>query len=124
MTEGLKRKDDRHGSPARHAVVGCALALTAALLGYTAWQAATAPAEAVPRAEADAPEDEGAGRSVVVRLWNDGGVGILLATVEVRCGDSTQTLEFDHVPAGGKRSGRAACAEGEPEARVVAWTEA
>lgn len=125
MTTRMKARDDRQAtSPAQQAVMGAALLLTAGLLGYTAWQAWTAPAEAMPRAEVGEVVEDERGRSVVVRFWNDGGVGVLRATVEVTCGEAAETLEFEHVPANGRQVGIVRCDEGEPRARVVAWAQA
>jgi len=100
--------------------------LIVATLGYVGWQAAVTTADGVPTATVEAiepmpaPDDDR--RQVTVRLDNQDGTGLSSVQVAVRCGDSERSLAFEHVPAGGRRTGTVVCPAGTaPISEVVAW---
>jgi len=71
------------------------------------------------RADAGPDDDR---RQVTVRLDNQDGTGLSSVQVAVRCGDSERSLAFEHVPAGGRRTGTVVCPAGTaPISEVVAW---
>jgi hypothetical protein len=109
------------------AIVAASVLLVAATLGYVAWQAAVTPEEGVPRATVERvePMPDSDRQRVTVELDNRRGVGLATTTVVVRCGDTERTLAFEHVPAGGGRTGTVVCpADTDPRAIVGTWVEA
>jgi len=95
-------------------------------LATSGWQAAVTTADGVPTATVEAiepmpaPDDDR--RQVTVRLDNQDGTGLSSVQVAVRCGDSERSLAFEHVPAGGRRTGTVVCPAGTaPISEVVAW---
>lgn len=101
------------------------VAVTVLLFGYVAWQAATVPADGVPEATVTGVETTGDGRvAVEVELTNAGRTGLESVSVGVDCAE--EEIDFQHVPANGRRSGVVVCPAGteEPSAEVNSWIEA
>ena len=107
------------------AVSVIAVLLVASTLGYVLWQASatTEVAEPTARVESVEPMDDGR-LAVTVELGNRRGPGLESSRVAVRCGDTARAVEFEHVPADGRRTATVTCPRGtEPEAVVETWME-
>lgn len=109
------------------AIVVASVLLLVATLGYVGWQATVTTADGVPTATVEAiepmPASDDDRLRVTVRLDNRRGTGLSSVQVGVECGDAGRSLAFEHVPAGGSRTGTVVCPAGtEPIAEVVTWT--
>lgn len=111
------------------AIVVASVLLVLGTLGYVGWQATGTTADGVPSATVERVEPmpgPDADRSRVrVRLDNRRGTGLATVSVAVHCGDAERSLSFEHVPAGGHRTGTVVCPGGSTAvAEVVSWQEA
>jgi hypothetical protein len=109
------------------AVVAASALLIALTLGYVLWQATVTAEVANPTARVDSVEQLDGGRlRVGVTLDNRDGPGLTSTRVAVRCGDGGEReIAFEHVPAGGVRTGTVTCPSGsDPEAVAETWVEA
>lgn len=107
-------------------VVGASVLLIAVTLGFVLWQASVASEVATPTASIESVDPLSDGRlRVTVVLDNRRGPGLTSVQLAVRCGDTEHELAFEHVPAGGRRTGTVTCAPGtDPEAVVETWVTA
>lgn len=105
------------------AVIVASVAFTVLLFSTAVWYAATGPTGVNPSARVTDTQRRGDGVAVTVELVNVGDVGLVQTTVEVTCADRSAQLQFENVPAGGRRTGTVVCPSGgtDPEASVVNW---
>lgn len=126
--DDLRREDVRgKTSAAEKAVTAASLLLTLALFAYVGWQGWTAPAEGEPEAMLGTVEATPEGDALVtVHLVNHARAGLREAGVEVHCGDAPIEVQFQHVPAEGRRSATVRCPPGtiEPRVEVAYWIQA
>lgn len=109
------------------AVVVVSVLLIASTLGYVLWQASVTAEVANPRVNVQSiePVDGGEHLHVTVELDNRRGPGLASTQVAVECGGTEREVEFEHVPAGGRRTATVTCPPGsEPEAVVETWKDA
>lgn len=125
-----ERGDDEQSDGAallERVVVAVSVLLIASTLGYVLWQASVTTEVADPEVNIQSIETmEGGERlRVTVELDNRRGPGLALTQVAVECGGTEHEMEFEHVPAGGRRTGTVTCPAGsEPEAIVETWKDA
>jgi len=110
-------------------IVVASVLLVLGTLGFVGLQAVGTTADGVPSATVERVEPmpgPDADRSQIhVRLDNRRGTGLSTVSVTVRCDDATRSLSFEHVPAGGHRTGTVVCPDGSTAvAEVVTWQEA
>lgn len=111
------------------AIVVASVLLVLGTLVFVGLQATGTTANGVPSATVEGVEPmpgPDADRSQVrVRLDNRRGAGLSTVSVTVHCGDAVRSLSFEHVPAGGHRTGTVVCpGDSTPVAEVVSWKAA
>lgn len=108
-------------------VVAVSVLLIASTLGYVLWQASVTTEVADPEVNIKSVETMTGGERlrVTVELDNRRGPGLASTQVAVECGGTEHEVEFEHVPAGGRRTATVTCPAGsEPEAVVETWKDA
>lgn len=117
----------QQSSVAEKVLTAISVAFTVALFAYVIWQATFVPNGGVPRATVVGTEtlSDGSVR-VNVRFANPGDVGLVTATVEANCTRPPPEVQFENVPADGRREGTVVCPAGTtaPNVSVSSWVEA
>ena len=118
---------------AERALVAVSTGFTVLLLAFVLWHVLTMSGggELTATVTGTEPLQNGDVR-ITAALENGQDVGLISATVSVDCGGPTRQLTFEHVPAGGKSSGRVRCPAGNAtgngtvtaNATVMTWVEA
>lgn len=125
----MKRKDDRNEVDwPQKAIMALSVVVVLALVGYLAFQAATAPdSRAPPEAQILGTRTMPDGSILVdVRLTNPSGAGLRHATVELDCDQPPPSITLDNVPAESYRDATLMCPPGQPpsKASVSTWFRA
>lgn len=123
---GETRGDDQSPSMAETAVMLVSALFTLLFLSFALWQAVAAPAGGTPTVRvADTRTTASGDVVVIVELRNTQEVGLSRATVEAECTTPPTDLTFEHVPAGGRRTGRMVCPPGteDPKVSLASWIE-
>lgn len=107
------------------AVMVTSVLFTLALFGFAVSQTLTGASAAAPTVGVTERELTDDGVQYTVELRNEGDVGLVSATVIVRCTDPPTTFTFANVPAGGHRVGTVVCPPGtaDPTVSVVTWVQ-
>lgn len=121
------RSDQQEASTAQKVITAISIVFTLLVFGYVAWQTVTPAPGTHPQAEVLSTERLTDGSvAVEVRISNPSNVGLLSATVEVECAESSRSISFSDVPAVGQQTGVVACPSEvtNPEASVANWIPA
>lgn len=106
-------------------VMVASVLFTLSLFGFAIWHSLTGASAAAPAVGVTESEATVDGVQYTVELRNEGDVGLVSATVVVRCTDPPTTFTFANVPAGGHREGTVVCPAGtsDPTVSVVTWVQ-
>lgn len=106
-------------------VMVASVLFTLSLFGFAIWQSLTGASAAAPAVGVTGSEVTTDGVQYTVELRNEGDVGLVSATVVVRCTDPPTTFTFANVPASGHREGTVVCPPGtaDPTVSVVTWVQ-
>lgn len=118
--------DDQSPSTAETVVMVVSALFTLVFFSFALWQAVAAPPGGTPRVRVTDTRTTASGDVVViVELRNTQEVGLSRATVEAECTTPPTDLTFEHVPAGGRRTGRMVCPPGteDPKVSLASWIE-